>query len=70
MIIYEYRGAVSYYNKVVANNWKAKTMADSKAKAINNFKYQFKKQSNLVPGVGGITLSGTIQSCNEKEKIT
>jgi hypothetical protein len=60
MNLYVYRGPVLYFGKVVSNNWIARTYAESEAKAISNFKYQFKNKVNMVPSVGGITLSGSI----------
>ena len=60
MGLYTYNGPVLYYEKVIANNWKGETTADSKAKAINNLKYQFKNQANLLSGVGGVSFSGSV----------
>lgn len=60
MGVYMYNGPVLYYDKVLANNWTGLTMADSKAKAISNLKYQFKNKANLSSGVGGITFSGSV----------
>lgn len=60
MGLYTYNGPVLYYEKVIANNWRGETTAESKAKAISNLKYQFKNQVNLASGVGGISFSGSI----------
>lgn len=61
MDLYMYSGPVSYYDKVIANNWKGETRAETKAQAISNLKYQFKIQSKMAPSAGGITLSGKIR---------
>lgn len=59
---YTYSGPVMYYDKVLSNNWTGETVAESEAKAVNNLKYQFKNQSNMIPGVGGVKLSGKVSS--------
>lgn len=62
---YMYNGPVMYYDKVLSNNWTGITVAESEAKAVSNFKYQFKNQSSMVPTVGGVTLSGKV-SCSTR----
>lgn len=60
MISYKYSGAVMHYDKVIANNWKAETKAESEVRAITNFKYQFKQEAKMMPNAGGIKLMGKI----------
>lgn len=60
MGMYIYNGPVLYYGKVISNNWRGKTHADSIGKATSNLKYQFKKQANLMCNVGGITLTADV----------
>ena len=64
MNTYAYKGAVLYYDKVVANNWTAETTAQSEVKAASNFKNQFKSQSKMISGIGGVKLSGHITCTN------
>lgn len=60
--LYTYSGPVSYYDKVLANNWTAETRAVSELKAISNFKYQFKDYAKMVSSVGGVQLHGKIKT--------
>lgn len=45
---YRYSGPVVQYGKIVANHWKAETIAPSEKKARSNFMYQFKVQNNRI----------------------
>lgn len=45
--MYSFRGDVLKFGTVVCFNWKAETFAPSKAKAISNLKYRFKKENGL-----------------------
>lgn len=56
MDVYKYNGPVLYYKKVIANNWKGETKANSRAKAISNLKCQFKISANMMYNSGGIEL--------------
>lgn len=44
-------GAVLKYGKPFCDKWEASTMAETRAKAISNLKYRFKKQFNLIASV-------------------
>lgn len=46
---YNYEGPVVAFGKVIANKWKGETVATSRAKALNNLAYQFKKEAKMVP---------------------
>lgn len=46
---YKYNGPVVAFGKVIANKWSGETIATSRAKALNNLGYQFKKDANLAP---------------------
>lgn len=46
---YIYEGPVKIFDNIVAENWKAETMACSESKARANFAYQYKKGHNLTP---------------------
>lgn len=56
---YIYKGPVTEFGKCIMNNWMAETYAPSEAKALSNFKFQFKQQNNRLPG-SKIELPGTI----------
>ena len=45
---YIYEGPVKEFDKVVAHNWKAETVAASESKARSNLSYQFKKATNQI----------------------
>ena len=45
---YYYDGPVLIFGKLIADHWKAETIAESKEKARSNFKYQYKKNNNLI----------------------
>lgn len=57
---YEYNGPVKEFDKVVANNWHAETVASSEKKARSNLAYQFKKAMNK-PARSKITLTGKVE---------
>lgn len=57
---YEYSGAVLYFDRVVASNWKTETAAPSEAKARSNMIFQYKKLAGLAP-YAKITLPGKIR---------
>lgn len=65
LIKYEYVGPVKEFDKLVAENWRAETIAKSKRSAISNLKYRFKQLNRRAVGVK-ITLPGTLK---EKEII-
>lgn len=44
LYMYEYNGPVCEFNKRIANNYHAVTIAPSEEKARSNIKYQYKKQ--------------------------
>ena len=60
MNTYIYNGPVLYFGRCVVNTWTAKTQATSMKKAINNFKYQYKKSTNLLASASGIELPGKV----------
>lgn len=59
MNLYFYDGPVLEFEKVVANHWIAKTLADSEKKARCNLAYQFKMQSGKTPR-SKITIPGKL----------
>ena len=60
MSTYMYIGPVMEFDRCIADRWVAYTTAVSKAKALSNLKYQFKKETNRVPGVK-ISLPGKLE---------
>lgn len=56
---YLYDGPVLEFGRVVADRWKATTLAPSEKKARSNLAYQFKKQYGKEPATK-ITLAGDI----------
>lgn len=44
-----YKGPVLKFNDIVATDYKMETIAESKAKAISQMTYRFKKDHNLEP---------------------
>ena len=60
---YMYDGPVLVFNTLVADRWKGETMAPNARKARSNLSYQFKKQSNRMPGVK-VTLPGEVKMVN------
>lgn len=59
MNLYFYEGPVLEFEKVVANNWTSKTLAESEKKARCNLAYQFKMQSGKTPR-SKITIPGKL----------
>lgn len=59
MALYSYSGPVLEFDRIVTNNWQARTTATSEAKARANLAYQFKKINGKVPRTK-ITLPGKI----------
>lgn len=49
MKLYSYDGPVFEFDRLIANQWKASTRAESEKKARNNLAYQFKCQFGRVP---------------------
>jgi hypothetical protein len=49
MKLYSYDGPVLEFDRIVANHWKASTLAESEEKARCNLAYQFKQQTGRVP---------------------
>lgn len=60
---YMYDGPVLVFDTLVADRWKGETMAPNARKARSNLSYQFKKQSNRMPGVK-VTLPGEVKIVN------
>lgn len=60
---YVYDGPVMFFDKLVADHWRAETMAPSKQKAKSNLSYQAKRQLNLIAGTR-VTLPGEIKMVN------
>ena len=44
---YKFQGIVRSFGNIVAQNWYAETCAISKAKAVVNIQFQYKKQHNM-----------------------
>lgn len=59
MNLYFYDGPVLEFEKVVANHWTSKTLAESEKKARCNLAYQFKMQSGKTPR-SKITIPGKL----------
>jgi hypothetical protein len=57
---YLYKGAVYAWGSLVLINWSAVTCADSRAKALSNLKFQFRKMYNYANYVP-ICLSGDFE---------
>lgn len=57
MNMYYYDGPVMEFDRIIANNWKGTTMAESEKKAKNNLSYQFKQQHHKTSNTK-ITLPG------------
>lgn len=55
-----YKGPVLEFDKIIANNWEASTLAVSEKKARCNLAYQFKKNHGRTPNTK-ITLPGKIE---------
>ena len=45
--LYRYEGAVLIFDRVVAHNYHAQTLASSAAKARNNIAYQYRRKANI-----------------------
>lgn len=60
MNTYMYKGPVMLFDKCIADKWVAYTTAVSEKKAMSNLKYQFKKETNRVPGAK-ISLPGKLE---------
>ena len=60
---YMYDGPVLVFDTLVTDRWKGETMAPNARKARSNLSYQFKKQSNRMPGVK-VTLPGEVKMVN------
>lgn len=59
MNTYYYDGPVMEFDRIIANNWKGTTMAESEKKAKNNLSYQFKQQYHKTSNTK-ITLPGKV----------
>ena len=59
MNLYFYDGPVLEFDRIVANHWSAKTLAESEKKARSNLAYQFKMQYGKVPR-SKITIPGKL----------
>ena len=62
---YLYNGPVMVFDRCVAGNFVAETIAPSKAKAKSNIIYQFKKNNNLVPSARVSILADKIMDGGE-----
>ena len=60
---YVYDGPVLEFDQCVTDRWKGETMAPTVRKARSNLTYQYKKQTNRVPGTQ-IKLPGKIKMVN------
>ena len=45
--LYRYEGAVLIFDRVVAHNYHAQTLASSVAKARSNIAYQYRRKANI-----------------------
>ena len=45
--LYRYEGAVLIFDRVVAHNYHAQTLASSAAKARSNIAYQYRRKANI-----------------------
>ncbi len=57
---YRYSGPVTEFNRCIALNWKAETVASSEKKARSNLAYRFKKENNRTPS-SNIRLTGKLE---------
>lgn len=64
---YVYDGPVLEFDKIIANHWKASTIAESEKKARCNLAYQFKKEFGRVPR-SKITIPGKLTVVEGKDK--
>lgn len=67
MKLYSYDGPVFEFERIVANHWRASTLAESESKARCNLAYQYKMQHGKVPR-SKITVPGkltVIEGVNE-----
>ena len=60
MPLYSYNGPVMEFDRVVANNWKASTIAPTEKKARNNLSYRYKRENGKSPAAK-VSLPGKIQ---------
>lgn len=63
---YSYKGPVLEFEKIVANDWEASTVAVSEKKARCNLAYQFKTETGRVARTR-ITLPGKIVMIDGKD---
>lgn len=49
MHLYSYEGPVSSFGHIISDCWKKNTQAVSKAKALSNLKYNYKRDHELEP---------------------
>ena len=59
--IFRFKGSILLYNKCVISNFEKTTIAKSRKQAYNNIVFHAKKELNLIPSAGGVTLSGTLE---------
>ena len=57
---YLYDGPVLEFERLLADRWRAETLAPTKRKAISNLQYPFKKNNNRLPN-SKITLPGKLR---------
>lgn len=60
---YVYNGPIMLFDRCVASDWKAETLAQSESKARSNFMYQAKKTIGKAAGAK-VTLPGVITAAN------
>ena len=66
---YLYEGPVFEFGRIVADRWRAETLAASESKARSNFIFQFKRDNNKIPAAK-IDLPGKIKLVTGKDAFT
>lgn len=56
---YSYKGPVCEFDRCITSMWTAETVAPSEKKALSNFAFQFKRETNRVPA-SKISLPGKL----------
>lgn len=59
--VFKFKGSVLLYNKCIISNFEKTTIAKTRKQAYNNIVFHAKKELNLIPSAGGVTLSGTLE---------
>lgn len=66
MDLYLYKGPVEEFGKIIANDWRGMTRANSESKARANLAYQYKKKYGK-SSTAKITIPGELECVSELE---